>query len=67
MRPHLNPLPEGEEDAKRLVREVPISVWRFWLATAVVIVTVVAVWKFIDYQMRPPPPPHPVNTPAPSP
>jgi hypothetical protein len=27
------------------------------LATLVVILTVAAVWKFIDYRMQPPPPP----------
>ncbi|HEV3148571.1 MAG TPA: hypothetical protein VGZ24_07960 [Chthoniobacterales bacterium] len=41
------------------------STTRFWIATAVVILVVIAVWKFIDYRMRPPPPPpHNVVTPA---
>jgi len=39
----------------------------FWIATAVVILVVIAVWKFIDYRMRPPPPPHSVVTPATNP
>jgi hypothetical protein len=30
-------------------------------ATLVVVITVVAVWKFIDYRMQPPPPPNPVG------
>ena len=34
----------------------PLSTWRLWLATAAVIILVIAVWKFIDYRMRPPPP-----------
>jgi hypothetical protein len=45
-----------------------ISTIRFWIATAVVILVVIAVWKFIDYRMRPPPPPlHNVVTPATTP
>jgi len=28
---------------------------------------VIAVWKFIDYRMRPPPPPHNVVTPGTTP
>jgi hypothetical protein len=34
------------------------------LATIVVILTVLAVWKFIDYRMQPPPPPNPIRTTA---
>jgi hypothetical protein len=30
---------------------------RLWVATLVVIIVVVAVWKFVDYRMRPPVPP----------
>jgi hypothetical protein len=30
---------------------------RLILATIIVILTVAAVWKFIDYRMQPPPPP----------
>ncbi len=33
------------------------------VATIVVILTVAAVWKIIDYRMQPPPPPNPVGTP----
>jgi hypothetical protein len=43
------------------------STIRFWLATAAVILIVIAVWKFIDYRMRPPPPPNKVVTPVPPP
>jgi len=32
-------------------------------ATLAVIVTVLIVWKFIDYRMQPPPPPNPVSVP----
>jgi hypothetical protein len=39
---------------------------RLWVATAIVILVVLAVWKFIDYRMRPPPP-HNVVTPATTP
>jgi hypothetical protein len=36
------------------------------VATIVVIVTVVAAWKFIDYRTQPPPPPNPIGaTPQP--
>jgi hypothetical protein len=30
---------------------------RFWIATLLTILLVIAVWKIIDYRMRPPPPP----------
>jgi hypothetical protein len=30
---------------------------RLLLAGAVVVLTIVAAWKFIDYRMQPPPPP----------
>jgi hypothetical protein len=33
---------------------------RRWFATIVVILVVIAVWKFIDYRTQPPPPPNPV-------
>ncbi len=33
---------------------------RLWIATVAIIFVVVAVWKFIDYRMQPPPPPNPV-------
>jgi len=35
---------------------------RLWLATIAVIVLVIAVWKVIDYRMRPPPPPGEAKT-----
>jgi len=35
---------------------------RLWIATVGVIVLIVAVWKFIDYRMRPPPPPGEAKT-----
>ncbi|MGZ5553128.1 MAG: hypothetical protein ACXWHF_05765 [Chthoniobacterales bacterium] len=31
------------------------------MASVIVLVTIVAVWKFIDYRTQPPPPPHPVG------
>jgi hypothetical protein len=31
------------------------------VATFIVVVTVLIVWKVIDYRMRPPPPPHKVG------
>ena len=31
------------------------------IATIIVIVTLLAVWKFIDYRTQPPPPPNPVG------
>jgi hypothetical protein len=40
---------------------------RAWVATAVVVLVVIAVWKFIDWRMQPPPPPHPVVAPTPPP
>jgi hypothetical protein len=40
--------------------EKRISPIRRWIATAIVILVVIAVWKFIDYRMQPPPPPNPV-------
>ncbi len=40
--------------------EKRISPLRRWIATALVVLVIVAVWKFIDYRMQPPPPPHPV-------
>ena len=36
--------------------EVKVSASRLWIATAAVIVLVIAVWKFIDSRMQPPPP-----------
>jgi hypothetical protein len=33
---------------------------RRWVATAIVVLVVLAVWKFIDYRTQPPPPPNPV-------
>jgi hypothetical protein len=33
---------------------------RYWIATAIVILVVIAVWKFIDYRTQPPPPPNPI-------
>jgi hypothetical protein len=32
--------------------------WRLWIATGIVILIVLAVWKFIDYRTQPPPPPN---------
>jgi len=43
------------------------STARLWIATAVVILIVIAVWKFVDYRMRPPPPPNKIITPVPPP
>jgi len=40
---------------------------RLWIATGAVIMVVIAVWKYIDYQTQPPPPPTNVATPAPVP
>jgi len=40
---------------------------RFWIATALVILVVLAVWKFIDYRMQPPPPPNKIVIPVPAP
>jgi len=36
------------------------STIRLCVATALVILVVIATWKFIDYRMQPPPPPNPV-------
>jgi hypothetical protein len=40
---------------------------RHWIATFAVILVVIAVWKFIDYRMRPPPPPNRIVIPVPAP
>jgi len=40
---------------------------RLWVATVAVVLVVIAVWKFIDYRMQPPPPPHKVAAPAKAP
>jgi hypothetical protein len=61
----LHPLPQAEEDAKRPVMVIKMPPLRIWIATALVIVVVVAVWKFIDWRTQPPPPPHPVVAPTP--
>jgi hypothetical protein len=37
-------------------RPAAVTSNRLWLATAAVIILVVAVWKFIDFRMQPPPP-----------
>jgi hypothetical protein len=37
---------------------------RRWIATIVVIVLVIAVWKFIDWRMQPPPPPNESGAPT---
>jgi len=37
------------------------------IATFVVILVVIAVWKFIDWRMQPPPPPNKVEIPVPAP
>jgi hypothetical protein len=42
-------------------RETAPSRARKLIATLVVILTVVAVWKFIDYRTQPPPPPNPIG------
>jgi hypothetical protein len=47
--------------------EKHISPVRYWIATVVVVLVVIAAWKFIDCRMEPPPPPNPVMTPAPVP
>lgn len=36
------------------------STIRFCIATVVAVLTVIAVWKFIDYRTQPPPPPNPL-------
>jgi hypothetical protein len=36
------------------------STTRVWIAVAVVLLVVIAVWKFVDYRTQPPPPPNPV-------
>ncbi|HYR23663.1 MAG TPA: hypothetical protein VEP30_12155 [Chthoniobacterales bacterium] len=41
--------------------------FRFWIATALVALLVIAVWKFIDYRMGPPPPPNKIVIPVPAP
>jgi hypothetical protein len=43
------------------------STTRLWIATAAVILVLVAVWKFIDYRMQPPPPPHKIVAPTAAP
>jgi hypothetical protein len=40
---------------------------RHWIATFVVILAVLAVWKFIDWRMQPPPPPNKIVIPVPAP
>ncbi|HXX41232.1 MAG TPA: hypothetical protein VEI58_03090 [Chthoniobacterales bacterium] len=40
---------------------------RSWIASAIVVLLVIAVWKFIDYRMRPPPPPNRIIIPVPAP
>jgi hypothetical protein len=40
----------------------PLPTWRLWIATAAVIILVIAVWKFIDFRMQPPPPGEPTAT-----
>jgi len=37
------------------------------IATFVVILVVIAVWKFIDWRTQPPPPPNKVEIPVPAP
>jgi hypothetical protein len=39
---------------------------RFCIATVAVILVVIAVWKFIDWRMQPPPPPNKIVVPAPA-
>jgi len=36
---------------------------RLIIATVVVVLVVVSVWKFIEYRMQPPPPPHKMGEP----
>jgi hypothetical protein len=31
---------------------------RIWIATALVVLVVIALWRFIDYRTQPPPPPN---------
>jgi hypothetical protein len=42
-------------------RPAAVTSSRLWLATAAVIILVVAVWKFIDFRMQPPPPKTPLT------
>ena len=42
-------------------RETAPTRARMLIATVVVILTIVAVWKFIDYRTQPPPPPNPIG------
>ena len=42
-------------------RETAPTRTRMLIATLVVILTVVAVWKVIDYRTQPPPPPNPIG------
>jgi len=37
------------------------------IATVVVILLVIAVWKFIDWKMQPPPPTNKIQVPVPAP
>jgi hypothetical protein len=37
------------------------------VAVATVILVVLAVWKFMDYRLRPPPPPNKIVIPVPAP
>jgi hypothetical protein len=46
---------DGERSPTRL---------RLIVATVVAILTVLAVWKVIDYRSQPPPPPNPIGVPA---
>jgi hypothetical protein len=39
-----------------------LSTMRFWIATVAVVILVIAVWKFIDFRMQPPPPGEPTAT-----
>ena len=43
------------------------STIRLWVATVVTIILVIAVWKFIDFRMQPPPPPNSSEVPTAAP
>ncbi|MBA2623807.1 MAG: hypothetical protein H0U88_09355 [Chthoniobacterales bacterium] len=49
-------------DAAQLVKTPSRA--RVLIATVIVIVTILAVWKVIDYRTKPPPPPSPTGASA---
>jgi hypothetical protein len=45
-----------------VAEEIPSPAFaRKIIAGVIVLVTVLTVWKYIDYRTQPPPPPHPVG------